>query len=121
MNRRRAILSVNVMGRAASFALIASFICVAGSPLAAQRPVPTKQQRDSIAKKSGMSGMPGMDSMPAMRDTNMAAMQPTHHMVADPLGISMERMGSGSTWIPDAVSLPSRSTMLGDWFVMMHG
>ena len=33
--------------------------------------------------------------------------------MAGPLGISMERMGSGTTWIPDAVKLPSRDFMIG--------
>src|SRR4051812_12645468 len=38
-----------------------------------------------------------------------------------PLGISMERMGSGTTWIPDAVMLPARHFMKGQWNVMLHG
>ena len=37
------------------------------------------------------------------------------------LGIPMDRMGSGTTWIPDAVSLPSKHVMLGRWSLMMHG
>ena len=32
--------------------------------------------------------------------------KPMAMMMIDPLGISMERMGSGTTWIPDAVALP---------------
>src|SRR5690349_1762928 len=42
-------------------------------------------------------------------------------MMIDPLGVPMERMGSGTTWIPDAVSLPARHGMIGSWFVMLHG
>ena len=38
-----------------------------------------------------------------------------------PLGISMERMGSGTTWIPDAVRLPSHHLTAGSWMVMLHG
>jgi hypothetical protein len=38
-----------------------------------------------------------------------------------PLGVSMERTGSGTTWIPDAVILPSRHFMAGPWMVMLHG
>ena len=38
-----------------------------------------------------------------------------------PLGISMDRMGSGTTWIPDAVTLPSRHIMAGSWELMLHG
>jgi hypothetical protein len=41
--------------------------------------------------------------------------------MAGPLGISTDRMGSGTTWIPDAVTLPSRQLMLGRWDVMWHG
>ncbi|HWL39989.1 MAG TPA: hypothetical protein VNO75_07105, partial [Gemmatimonadaceae bacterium] len=44
-----------------------------------------------------------------------------HMMMTSPLGISMERMGSGTTWIPDAVTLPSRHISLGSWDVMFHG
>ena len=41
--------------------------------------------------------------------------------VALPLGISMDRMGSGTSWIPDAVSLPSRHFGAGSWRFMLHG
>src|SRR5690242_4926887 len=37
------------------------------------------------------------------------------------LGIPMERMGSGTTWIPDAVTLPSRHVTAGNWMLMLHG
>src|SRR5688572_29910107 len=50
----------------------------------------------------------------ARRDTSTLSM-------AGPLGISMERMGSGTTWIPDAVTLPSRHLAVGRWMVMLHG
>ena len=39
----------------------------------------------------------------------------------NPLGVSMERLGSGTTWIPDAVPLPSRHFMAGSWMLMLHG
>ena len=55
--------------------------------------------------------MPGM-AMPAT--PGMAGMM-------GPLGISMERMGSGTTWIPDAVTLPSRHFMGTGWNAMLHG
>jgi hypothetical protein len=41
--------------------------------------------------------------------------------MTDPLGISMERMGSGTAWIPDAVPLPARHYMAGSWLLMAHG
>jgi hypothetical protein len=42
-------------------------------------------------------------------------------MMIDPLGVSMERMGSGTAWIPDAVPLPARHVMAGSWLLMLHG
>jgi hypothetical protein len=50
-----------------------------------------------------------------------APMKPMAMMMIDPLGVSMERMGSGTTWIPDAVPLPARHTMAGSWLLMLHG
>ena len=66
------------------------------------------QQPDTSAQR-----MPGMDMAP---DTQRMAMS-----MAGPLGISMDRSGSGTTWIPDAVILPSRHLMARDWMVMLHG
>jgi len=54
--------------------------------------------------------------MPQQTPTTPMAM-----MMIDPLGVPMERMGSGTTWIPDAVSLPARHRMIGSWLVMLHG
>jgi hypothetical protein len=48
-------------------------------------------------------------------------MKPMAMMMIDPLGVPMERMGSGTTWIPDAVGLPARHTMAGSWLLMLHG
>jgi hypothetical protein len=45
----------------------------------------------------------------------------TEDMMIGPAGVSMERMGSGTTWIPDAVTMPNRRRMLGDWMIMAHG
>ena len=42
-------------------------------------------------------------------------------MPSGPLGISMDRMGSGTTWIPDAVPLPARHLMANGWDVMFQG
>jgi hypothetical protein len=42
-------------------------------------------------------------------------------MVPDPLGVSMDRLGSGTTWIPDAISIPSRRFSAGRWNLMLHG
>ena len=45
----------------------------------------------------------------------------TQAMLAGPLGISMDRMGSGTTWIPDAVSLPSVHIRAPYGMLMLHG
>src|SRR5262245_27103567 len=38
-----------------------------------------------------------------------------------PMGIPMNRMGSGTSWIPDAVPMPSHGVMAGSWDLMLHG
>jgi hypothetical protein len=73
-----------------------------------------------------MSGMPAMQMSSKPVDsthTGMPGMKPhsAEDMMIGPIGVSMERMGSGTTWIPDAVTLPSRRRMLGAWMLMAHG
>jgi hypothetical protein len=81
-----------IRARAVAVGLLAGMMFTAGARAAhTQQPV-----------------MPGMQSM-------------SMSMPSDPLGVSMERMGSGTTWIPDAVSLPSRHFMRGAWDLMLHG
>ena len=58
---------------------------------------------------------------PAHPMPQQAPTKPMAMMMIDPLGVSMERMGSGTTWIPDAVPLPARHTMVGSWLLMLHG
>jgi hypothetical protein len=72
--------------------------------------------------------MPGMEMPPKPADSapmTMAMPGMKHHSAEDMMigsvGVSMERMGSGTSWIPDAVTLPSRRRMLGDWMLMAHG
>ena len=65
--------------------------------------------------------MPGMD-----RDSTSGAGIPMGQasgmtMMTGALGIPMDRMGSGTTWIPDAVRLPSRHIPARGWDVMVHG
>ena len=70
--------------------------------------------------------MPGMQMPSTPTDSAHMQMrgmkQPSaDDMMIGPVGVSMERMGSGTTWIPDAVTLPSRRRMFGNWMVMAHG
>jgi hypothetical protein len=67
-----------------------------------------------------ISSPPTVRAQHAGHDTTRQAASMSMSM-AGALGISMERMGSGTTWIPDAVTLPSRHIMLGAWTVMLHG
>ncbi|MEP6549532.1 MAG: hypothetical protein ABJB95_00040 [Gemmatimonadales bacterium] len=87
------------------------------------QPSPSKA---GSGKMPGMPGMPGMDMPTKPADSMHMAMPGMQQHSADdmmigPAGISMERMGSGTTWIPDAVTLPSRRRMMGSWMVMAHG
>jgi len=39
----------------------------------------------------------------------------------DPLGVTMERMGSGTTWVPDAAPIPAYNGNAGSWDLTGHG
>lgn len=43
------------------------------------------------------------------------------NMMVGPLGISHERMGSGTSWMPDSSPMHANHKMLGDWTAMLHG
>jgi hypothetical protein len=63
------------------------------------------------------------DSMPDMPD--MPGMQHGHGMCSNvmigPLGISQERMGSGTSWMPDSSPMHANHAMWGAWTAMIHG
>jgi hypothetical protein len=42
-------------------------------------------------------------------------------MPAGPLGIPMSRLGSGTSWLPDASLTAAAHRMVGDWTLMLHG
>lgn len=42
-------------------------------------------------------------------------------MMNGPLGISHERMGSGTSWMPDNSVMHANHKMWGDWNIMLHG
>src|SRR5438270_7350051 len=81
---------------------------------------PTRAGRDSIVRadslRKGMARMPSMAMSAA--DSSKIRKGP---VMTEPLGVPMDRMGSGTTWIPDAVSLPSRHFAAGAWDFMLHG
>ncbi len=48
-------------------------------------------------------------------------MQHPMEMPAGPLGIPETRMGSGTSWLPDASPMHAAHYMLGRWTLMLHG
>jgi hypothetical protein len=46
---------------------------------------------------------------------------PEMHMPARPFGIPMSRMGSGTSWLPDASPMRAYHLMTGRWTLMVHG
>jgi len=100
-----------------------------GGAMPMMHAMPAAKDTSSMRAMPGMKAAPspapgGAMTMPGMKAGDTASMRDTTSistMVPDPLGISMERMGSGTTWIPDAISLPSRHYMKGRWDLMFHG
>ncbi len=80
--------------------------------LGGQPPPPKSAPADTT-----MADMPDMAGM-SMAGPGMAGM-PMH--APAPLGIPMTRAGSGTSWTPDAVSLPMLMTAAGRWDLMFHG
>src|SRR5438045_6909641 len=48
-------------------------------------------------------------------------MHPPMEMHAGPLGIPETRMGSGTSWLPDASPMHAAHYILGRWTLMLHG
>jgi hypothetical protein len=65
---------------------------------------------------SSMGAMPGM-KMTGADTGKMGGMM----MMDGPLGIPMERTGSGTSWLPDASPMHAYHTMAGKWELMLHG
>jgi hypothetical protein len=79
-----------------------------------------------------MPGMPDM-RMPAAPATQARPAAPANRASADtgtmggmvmmdaPLGIPMERTGSGTSWLPDDSPMHAYHAMAGKWELMLHG
>ena len=52
-------------------------------------------------------------------DADTSANRPME--IATPLGIPMERTGSGTSWLPDAAPMRAIHARAGDWTLMTHG
>lgn len=92
-------------------ARVGILIALVSTPAAAQR---------TGARDTSMAGMKGTNRMKQAQPSTKPS-PASVGMVPDPLGVTMDRLGSGTTWIPDAVSLPSRQFGVGAWNLMLHG
>ena len=65
----------------------------------------------------------GIGSAPPLgaQDHAMAMGSGAPAMMTTPLGIPMTRMGSGTTWIPDAAPIPTGMARAGSWELTWHG
>jgi hypothetical protein len=68
---------------------------------------------------AGHRPSPAVDSMAVADSMPMKAGPPG--MPERPFGIPMTRMGSGTTWLPDASAMRAWHFMAGRWMMMLHG
>ena len=111
------------MSRKSILAIAILLAATLSSGSSAQQPPPMagmKGMKDSTATKRDSIPMSGM-TMDTVTSSRGMKLLTADGMMIGPLRISMDRMGSGTTWIPDAVTMPSRRRMLGDWMLMGHG
>lgn len=67
-------------------------------------------------------GLPDTRPIGAMADPTMPGMSmPAMTMAPRPFGIPMTRMGSGTTWLPDASPMRAYHFAAADWMMMVHG
>lgn len=75
--------------------------------------------KSGLGRRSRRSRMPdsrrkGISGMQNMQDIEGAMLQ-------RPLGLSMERDGSGTSWLPDETPMYARHLREGPWELMLHG
>jgi len=95
-------------------------VLLAATRLSAQdttaRPDSTHQTQKAMPMH--MAGMAG-DS--GAMEPMQGARSPGHHMMRPgPLGIPMNRMGSGTSWLPDETPMHAEHLMVGAWQLMLH-
>lgn len=74
-----------------------------------------------LTGQSGMAGMPGMKSSKPDSNTKKMKADTMGGMMMTPLNVSMDRMGSGTTWVPDAAPISSMFAKAGGWDITGHG
>lgn len=73
---------------------------------------------------SGAQHHPPPQRPPAMRDSTMrgsAQDMMLMQMMLGPLGIPLDREGSGTSWLPDSTPMYAVHRMTGAWLLMLHG
>ena len=89
----------------------------ASVPMSDSMPMP---MHDSTAMPMKHDTAAAMANTPGM-DGEVTGHTGAGSMMTGALDIPMERMGSGTSWLPDAVGLPSRHVPAKGWDVMLHG
>ena len=100
-------LNKTILMRGRNFALRAATVFAATSALSGASAAQTNAPRDT------MSAMHMADTVDTTKSMSMD--------MADPIGIPMTRMGSGTTWLPDRSPMHAKHFSAGDWEFMLHG
>jgi hypothetical protein len=96
-----------------------STICAAVGFLVSQAPTEARAQ---VHEHPSPPPAPDTAMHPVGRDsTNADHDSPPMSMAERPLGIPMSRMGSGTTWLPDASPMRAYHLTPGHWMLMVHG
>jgi hypothetical protein len=104
-------------------ALTALLLFSVGSPVEAQ-----EHEHHDEPQPADTMGAPPMahdstagDDSTVIHRTVVPGTMPGMSMPARPFGIPMSRMGSGTTWLPDASPMRAYHFMRGSWSLMVHG
>src|SRR6476469_8125825 len=73
----------------------------------------------SLLAPSARAQANDMAHMDRATEADTSAKRPTE--MASPLGIPLERTGSGTSWLPDAAPMRALHLRAGDWTFMTHG
>jgi hypothetical protein len=103
------------MSRTRFACLVLGAFAIAASTASAQHQHEMPQRMDSTCS-TPRDSMANMPDMPVMEHGHSLC-----SMMIGPLGISHERMGSGTSWMPDSSPMHANHKMWGDWTAMIHG
>jgi hypothetical protein len=86
---------------------------------------PRTRRRDARIRAIGAAALFALTASPALcAQQPMPAMHMSDStpdlMMTGPLGISTDRQGSGTSWVPEDVLMPFRHALWGKWDIMSH-